>query len=181
MGAKPTTWQSLHNYDSLRGSLPGLNSRTGGTDTRSVTTPTGQSDLLRFSAKSSVASDSEDGVWTGQNAGTRKGGGADGSRQRAPSGASSAISTGTTGTAWDQLVPAGRAEQSYRSRIGSDRTSGTAEISKHSGNWAKQGAAKPDRGALREAEKQREALRKVQEQERARFEEEESSGSDWEL
>lgn len=56
------------------------------------------------------------------------------------------------------------------------------EQSKQSGNWAKQGATKPDRGALREAEKQREAQRKMQEQERARYEEEEeSSDSEWEL
>ena len=52
---------------------------------------------------------------------------------------------------------------------------------RQSGNWAREGAVKPDRGALRQAEKQREAQRKVQEQERAQFEEEESSGSEWEL
>ncbi|ERF75800.1 hypothetical protein EPUS_01630 [Endocarpon pusillum Z07020] len=179
---------SLYNYDSLRGSLPPMNSHMGGSDARSIVTPTGNpnSDLLRFSTRSSIAGDNEDGVWTGQHTSGHKGkdSGEDNStRQRAPSVASSAISTGTTGTAWDNIMNAGRPEQSYRTRIGSTRTNLTAaeSASKQSGNWAKQGAAKPDRGALREAEKQREALRKVQEQERARYEEEESSGSEWEL
>ncbi len=170
----------------MRGSLPGFNSRNGGTDIRSVAMPTGppNSDLLRFSTKSSIAGDSEDGVWTGQISTGRKGGASDGSgplRRRAPSISSSAVSSGTTGTAWDNIISAGQPEQSYRSRIGSSQTSATANTAKQSGNWARQGAAKPDRGALREAEKQREAQRKVQEQERARFEEEESSDSEWEL
>lgn len=65
--------------------------------------------------------------------------------------------------------------------MGSTQPNYTSNPAKQAGNWAKQGAAKPDKGALREAEKQREALRKVQEQERARFEEEESSDSEWEL
>ena len=91
------------------------------------------------------------------------------------------MSVGTTGTAWDQIINARQAEQTYRSRIGSGHTGMTMDTAKQSGNWAKQGAVKPDRGALREAERQREAQRKVQEQERARFEEEESSGSEWEL
>ncbi len=102
-------------------------------------------------------------------------------RRRAPSVAASAMSAASTGTAWDQIIHAGRSEQTYRSRIGSGQTNMTADTAKQSGNWAKQGAVKPDRGALREAEKQREAQRKVQEQERARFEEDESSGSEWEL
>lgn len=142
------------------------------------------SELLQFSTKSSIASETEDGVWTGQQANRGNVGGSDGndsSRQRAPAVASSAISTGTTGTAWDNIINAGRPQQLYRSRIGSGRANTTGDTAKHAGNWAKQGAAKPDRGALREAEKQREAQRKVQEQERAGYEEEESSGSDWEL
>lgn len=142
------------------------------------------SDLLRFSSQSSIADENEDGVWTGQNLNGRKGAGSNGAdptRQRPSSLASSVISAAPTGTAWDQFTNANRAEQTYRPRIESGRTSVTGESAKQSGNWAKQGAVKPDRGALREAEKQREALRKVQEQERARFEEEESSGSDWEL
>lgn len=154
---------------------------------RSINTPTGvsNSDILGFSAKSSVAGDSEDGVWTGQNANGHHGTGSDGGdsiRQRAPSIASSAFSTGTTGTAWDELNNGDRPQQTYRSRIASSRTSAT-EGPKQSGNWAKQGAAKPDRAQLREAEKRREAVRKVQEQERARYEDEdeEESGSDWEL
>lgn len=164
-----------------------MNSHTGGSDARSIVTPTGNpnSDLLRFSTRSSIAGDNQDGVWTGQTSGRKNGGSDDNdsTRQRAPSVASSAISTGTTGTAWDNIMNASRPEQSYRTRIGSTRTNLTAADStpKESGNWAKQGAPKPDRGALREAEKQREALRKVQEQERARYEEEESSGSEWEL
>jgi hypothetical protein len=178
--------QSLYNFDSVRGSLPAFNSRTGGSEARSIATPPGppNSDLLRFSNQSSIAGESEDGVWTGQNSTSRKSGSSDVSdpmRRRAPSIAGSAVSAGTTGTAWDQIINAGHPEQTYRSRIGSSRTSMTADTAKRSGNWAKQRAVKPDRGALREAEKQREAQRKVQEQERARFEEEESSGSDWEL
>lgn len=174
---------SLYHFDSVRGSLPALNSRTGKSDDKSVATPTGMrnSDLLLFSTKSSAAGDNDDGVWTGQNRNQQKGGDENEiSCRRAPSAASSAVTAGTTGTAWDQLANADRGEQSYRSRIGANRNDGT-EHSKQAGNWAKQGASKPDRGALREAEKQREALRKVQEQERARFEEEESSGSEWEL
>lgn len=126
-----------------------------------------------------MASESEDGVWTGQDQKGGNGGG-DSTHPRAPAIASSAVSTGTTGTAWDNIM-AQRPEQSYRSRIESNQTRVTADTAKQSANWAKQPAVKPDRGALREAERQREAQRKVQEQERARFEEEESSGSDWEL
>ena len=179
-------FQSLINYDSLRGSLPAFNSRTGGSEARSINTPAGNpnSDLLRFGTQSSIAGDSEDGVWTGQNSNGRKGTGSNGSdpmRQRATSVASSAVSAGTTGTAWDEFTNVNRAEQAYRPRIESSRSSMTGEAAKQSGKWAKQGAVKPDPGALREAEKQREAQRKVQEQERARFEEEESSGSEWEL
>ena len=164
-----------------------MNSHIGGSNARSIVTPTGDpdSDLLRFSTKSSIAGNNEDGVWTNQNTTGRRGEGPDGSdstRQRAPSVASSAISTGTTGTAWDNIMNAGRPEQSYRTRIESSRSNlPAAETSKQAGNWAKQGAAKPDRGALREAEKQRQALRKVQEQERACYEEEEASDSEWEL
>jgi hypothetical protein len=163
-----------------------MNSRGEGSDMRSAkpASEISGNDLLRFSTKSNLAGDSDDGVWTGQYSGGRRGCGTDqneATRRRAPSVASSAVSTGTTGTAWDQIVNAGRVEQSYRARIGSGQPSATAEARKHSGNWAKQGAAKPDRGALREAEKQRETQRKVQEQERAQYEEEESSGSEWEL
>lgn len=190
MEHKPNVWQSLYNYDSIRGSLPPMNSHVGGSDSRSIVTPTENpspnSDLLRFSTKSSITGDNEDGVWTRQNISGRRGGSSDendSTCQRAPSVASSAISTGTTGTAWDKIMNARRPEQSYRTRIESTRTNLTAADSgpKQSGNWAKQGAAKPDRGALREAEKQREAVRKIQEQERARYEEEESSDSEWEL
>jgi hypothetical protein len=137
------------------------------------------SDLLHFN-KASVPGEGVDGVWTAQNTKGQDDDGKDCTRQRAPSVASSAVTTGTTGTAWDNIKP-GRVEQGYRSRIGSSQPTLTPSAPKQGGNWAKQGAAKPDRGALREAEKQREALRKVQEQERARFEEDESSDSEWEL
>ena len=119
-----------------------------------------------------------DGVWTGQDVDEPDGEDKASTSQRARSVASSAV---TTGTAWDNIVKPGRAEQGYRSRIQSSQPTPTSNAAKQGGNWAKQGAAKPDRGALREAEKQREALRKVQEQERARFEEDESSDSEWEL
>jgi hypothetical protein len=122
-----------------------------------------------------------DGVWTGQDIDEPDGEMNDSSPQRARSVASSAVTTGTTGTAWDNIAKPGRAEQGYRSRITPSQAKDTSNAAKPGGNWAKQGAAKPDRGALREAEKQREALRKVQEQERARFEEDESSDSGWEL
>jgi hypothetical protein len=163
-----------------------MNSRTGGSNTRSAAMPmgVGNSDLLRFSTKSSIAGDSQDGVWTAQNPSGRKVMGLDtidSGRQRAPSVASSAISTGTTGTAWDEVINAGRPEQSYRSRIASGRTSNTAQTVRQSEKWAKQGAVKPDAGALRAAERQREAQRKVDEQERARREEDDSSDSEWEL
>jgi hypothetical protein len=140
---------------------------------------------MKFSSNSSVAGESEDGVWTGQNTHGRKGGRSEGSDQpgkRAPSVASSAVSANTTGTAWDQIMNVGRAEQSYRSRIGSASTSVTStQTAKQSGNWAKQGAVKADRSQLLLAEKNREAQRKIQEQERARFQEEASDESDWEL
>lgn len=167
----PKLGQTLLNYSSLRGSLPALNSRTGASDMESA-------------AKPSVSGDDEDGVWTGQDSNGRRGDGSEGSDligPGAPSVISAAVSSGTTGTAWDQLTSTGRPKQAYRSRIGSSQSNATAETPKQSGNWARPQAPKPDRGALREAERQREAQRKVQEQERARYEEEESSGSEWEL
>jgi hypothetical protein len=122
-----------------------------------------------------------DGVWTGQDIDEPDGERNNSTAQRARSVTSSAVTTGTTGTAWDNIAKPGRTEQGYRSRIQSSQPTPTSNAAKRGGNWAKQGAAKPDRGALREAEKQREAQRKVQEQERARFEEDESSDSEWEL
>lgn len=127
---------------------------------------------------SNSGNDSEDGVWTGQTSTGRRDGGSDRSGSVT---SSSAASARTTGTAWDEIFKADRPERTYRPRAESSHTSLTAEPQVRSEKWAKQGAAKPDRGALLAAEKQREEQRKVQEQERARFEEEESSGSDWEL
>jgi hypothetical protein len=168
--------QSLYNYDSLRGSLPPPNSRSGESDMRSADITV--SDLLRFDVKSNSGIDNEDGVWTGQISHRR---GDDSSERGGSITPSSAVSARTTGTAWDEIFQAGRPGQTYRPRAESSHTSLTAEPHMRSDKWAKQGAAKPDRGALLAAEKQREEQRKVQEQERARFEEEESSGSEWEL
>jgi hypothetical protein len=166
-GVEADFGQSLYNQDSFRGSLaPHSNSRLGMSGMRSPATS--GSNLLRFDTGSSIASDSDDGVWTGQ-AENRPG--RDGSDSDSVS-HSSAVTVGTTQTGLDDTP---------RQRRESSQTSVAPEDLRRLDKWAKQGAPKPDRGALLNAEKQREAQRKVQEQERARFQEEESSGSDWEL
>lgn len=175
---------SLSNYSSLWGSLAALNSRTGDSGAESADGPTTSpnNQLSRFGAQSGVAGNNGDGVWVDQNVHGLQDDGLEGSYpagQRAPSLVSSPVSNGSTGTAWDQLTNTDLPAQGYRSRLGSTQTNATAQMPKRSTAWAKQGAAKPDRGGFREAERQREAILKMQEQVRA--EEEDSDGSEYEL